>query len=130
MASPDSAEPSSSSAPFPAHFELRMAWLLHLLDEHPTHGYDIERQLDALGLSAKLSAMYRTLRHLERSGSVSSSWTPAGPGPQRRVYELTPAGRHELDDITARIASVRDLQDTFLRAYDQARGSAAPSPLA
>jgi DNA-binding PadR family transcriptional regulator len=126
LTSSESAEPRSPSAAFRVHQHLRTAWLLHLLDEHPAYGYELERQLETIGLSAKLPVMYRTLRDLERNGRASSTWTHGGPGPRRRVYELTPAGRKELDEITARIAIVRDLQDTFLGAYEQARRPPAP----
>lgn len=101
---------------------MRTAWLLHLLDDHPAHGYGAERQLDEIGLSAKLPATYRTLRGFEREGWASSALMEPSCGPQRRVYRLTRAGRRELDAITARITQVRDLHDAFLRAYELARG--------
>lgn len=56
------------------------------------------------------------LRRLERDGCVASDWTPPVAGPRRRRYELTARGRVDLDEITRRIATTRDLNDAFLDA--------------
>jgi DNA-binding PadR family transcriptional regulator len=87
---------------------LRTAWLLHLLDEHPTHGYRVERELGALEVNTKLTGIYRTLRDLQRDGWASSDRTVRGSDSGRRVYQLTPMRRRELDAITEQIARVRD----------------------
>jgi hypothetical protein len=36
-------------------------------------------------------------------------------------YQLTPEGRVELEEISRRIAKARDLQATFVLAYERAR---------
>jgi DNA-binding PadR family transcriptional regulator len=40
--------------------------------------------------------VYPALHRLERAGLVQANWSEAG-GRRRRVYRLTPAGRHALD---------------------------------
>ena len=45
--------------------------------------------------------VYRTLRDLEEAGHVTSAWSTAPVGPQRREYELTAAGYAALDEWAA-----------------------------
>jgi len=45
--------------------------------------------------------VYRTLRDLEETGQVTSSWSSESVGPQRRDYELTEAGYAALDEWAA-----------------------------
>ncbi|HTN23488.1 MAG TPA: PadR family transcriptional regulator [Solirubrobacteraceae bacterium] len=99
------------------------AWLLLLVGRGAAHGYELHGQLDARGLAADPSAVYRVLRRLERDGCVASDWTPPVAGPRRRRYELTARGRVDLDEITRRIAATRDLNDAFLTACRPALGT-------
>ena len=114
--------------------EVRMAWILLLLDRGTSYGYALSRELNARGLSAESSAMYRTLRKLDHDGWIRSKWTKSAAGPPRRSYELTPQGRRVLDDMARLIAGTRDAYDGFLRAYEpglkQRRISAATSACA
>lgn len=75
------------------------AILLLLLAENPQHGYELQPQIvQLMGTSYNGAGMYRGLRKLEEEGLVTSSWGPAPtPGPARRNYCLTAAGRVELE---------------------------------
>ena len=73
--------------------------LLILLQEGERHGYDLIAALERFGLDPDLldsGLVYRTLRQMEEAGWVVSNWDTAGPGPARRVYSLSPAGREAL----------------------------------
>ena len=73
--------------------------LLLLLAEGPRHGYDLLEhlsQVTADDRGADLGNLYRVLRALEDEGLVRSEWHAEIPGPAKRVYELTDAGRELL----------------------------------
>ena len=73
--------------------------LLALLSPGPAHGYDLKRAHDAWfdhGRPLAFGQVYSTLARLERDGFVAVAHTEAGAGPERTVYELTPAGRERL----------------------------------
>jgi len=96
------------------------AWLLLLLDTGASYGYELRRELDAHRLLVDPSVLYRSLRKLERDGSVESRWMKSDAGPRRRFYRLTAKGRRELDDIAALIVEIRDVNDMFVLAHDHA----------
>src|SRR5215470_10267739 len=75
--------------------------VLALLSKQPSHGYDVHAQLRrALGpLSGSISAaqVYVTLSRLEKAGLVvSESAGDVREGRDRRIYDLTPAGRQRV----------------------------------
>lgn len=75
------------------------ALILGALNEGPLHGYEIVRRIREAGGAAKLSEgqIYPYLHKLEDLTLVIANWhTDTGAAP-RRVYELTPKGREELD---------------------------------
>ena len=93
--------------------------LLLLLREHPAHGYEL---LDALpelvpGQRVDMGNLYRALRRLEDEGLVRSEWNAEAPGPARRVYELTDAGRELLAQWVDALARARDRIDRFLARH-------------
>ena len=100
------------------HSELLTAWLLLLLDAGATHGYQLHQALDAHRLNIDPSAVYRTLRRLERERCAESGWTDSTHGPRRRSYRLTAKGRRRLDEIAALLG---DLHDTFARVRAHTR---------
>ena len=79
-------------------------FVLVLLAGGPAHGYSITAQLDEIGLTGgpvDIGQVYRTLRDLEESGQVTSTWSNERVGPQRRDYQLTAAGYAALDEWAA-----------------------------
>lgn len=79
-------------------------FILVLLAEGPTHGYRIVGDLEAMGIAPgelDFGAVYRTLRDLEATGHVTSSWSSEPSGPQRRDYALTASGYAMLDEWSA-----------------------------
>jgi DNA-binding PadR family transcriptional regulator len=71
--------------------------LLALLAKEPSHGYELRARLElALGpLAEALNAgqVYVTLNRLEKAGLVSSERVGQADRPDRKVYDLTAAGR-------------------------------------
>jgi PadR family transcriptional regulator PadR len=75
-------------------------FVLVLLAGGRVHGYAMTAQLEDMGItdgSVDIGQVYRTLRDLEDSGQVTSSWSTEPVGPQRREYELTEAGYAAID---------------------------------
>lgn len=93
--------------------------LLLLLHEAPAHGYDLRERLRPLGFGRDdPGRLYRALRGLESSGLVRSSWEASSGGPDRRMYELTPAGEDRLRDAVVELRAMHDVLDTFLGRCD------------
>jgi DNA-binding PadR family transcriptional regulator len=79
--------------------------LLALLAQEASHGYQLRARLQlALGpLAEALNAghVYVTLSRLEKAGLVTAERVGQNDRPDRKVYELTAAGRERVDDWLA-----------------------------
>jgi PadR family transcriptional regulator PadR len=97
--------------------------VLLLLRERPLHGYELLEQLPALIGEQRVDVgnLYRFLRGLEEEGIVTSEWQADLPGPTKRTYELTPAGRRLLDDWTEALRDARQRIDAFLDRHNEER---------
>jgi DNA-binding PadR family transcriptional regulator len=104
------AEPAQLQPPARLHgYQLRVVQevLLALLAGAASHGYQLKARL-ALALGPLAEALndgqvYVTLNRLEKAGLVDSQRVGQADRPDRKVYELTPAGRDRvsawLDDV-------------------------------
>ncbi len=84
------------------------------------HGYALGERLREFGFSdseISVSTLYRTLRGMEEAGWVTSGWAAGGPGPQRREYAVTDAGRSALDVWAAVLQKRRERISRVLDAY-------------
>jgi DNA-binding PadR family transcriptional regulator len=82
--------------------------VLALLAKEPAHGYQLRARLrEALGpLGDEMNAgqIYVTLTRLEKAGMVTSERAAGLPDrPDRKVYELTPAGQQRVADWLAEV---------------------------
>jgi DNA-binding PadR family transcriptional regulator len=95
--------PQAASQPQSASYQLNVVQevLLALLANEPAHGYQLRAQLQlALGpLADALNGghVYVSLNRVEKAGDVSSSRVGQGDRPDRKVYELTAAGRARVE---------------------------------
>ncbi len=95
--------------------------ILFILRRGPAHGYELMRKMGEVPLPGPLpdvGAVYRKLRRLEEEGLVSSRWTRAERGPQRKVYRLTSKGRKRLALWTEAIRARVAILQRFLELYD------------
>ena len=101
----------------------QVAALLLLLRERKTHGYDLLERLPELVGDERVDVgnLYRVLRRLEEQGLVSSEWDESVPGPAKRTYELTEAGREALDRWAASLTETRSRIDSFLHRFEEGR---------
>jgi DNA-binding PadR family transcriptional regulator len=71
--------------------------LLALLAKEPAHGYELKARLEQMFGDAypspNIGQVYLTLQRLEKAGLVCSEDVAQAARPNKRVYELTPAGR-------------------------------------
>jgi PadR family transcriptional regulator len=93
-------------------------WLLLLLRNWSSYGYDLMERLTELGFATmNPGTFYRALRQLEKDGMVSSMWDTSKSGPARRVYALTEAGEAYLKFWASSFEQYQKLTDTFFRIY-------------
>ncbi len=91
--------------------------LLTLLQEGPRHGYELMASVGRFGIEpADLDSglVYRTLRSMERQGWLTSEWDTGRPGPARRTYSITPAGRQALAQWREGLRQTHALLDRIL----------------
>jgi PadR family transcriptional regulator, regulatory protein PadR len=65
----------------------------------PLHGYAITTQIEAASdlLRVEEGSLYPALHRLEESRLVKARWTITDKNRRARVYEITPAGRRQLE---------------------------------
>lgn len=90
-------------------------WILLMVGEKPTHGYEILGRLEGMGMGINPGSLYRTLRALEAQGLVESHWNMSG-GPARRLYRLTPQGWNHLRSLKDLL---QDQKITLEKVVDQ-----------
>jgi DNA-binding PadR family transcriptional regulator len=93
-----------------AHGNLRL-YLLALLEEQPRHGYELIQALsDRFGgtYSPSAGTIYPRLAKLEEEGLV----TKRTDG-RKSVYEITDAGRAELESRRHELDAIEDVPDVF-----------------
>jgi PadR family transcriptional regulator, regulatory protein PadR len=86
------------------------------------HGYElIERLPEVAGGENRVDVgnLYRLLRALEAEGIVTSEWSADLPGPAKRTYELTDAGRTVLDCWATSLREAQAVIAEFLERYEQ-----------
>ena len=83
----------------------------------PLHGYGITAQIEAISdvLRVEEWSLYPDLHRLEEAGWVRAKWTTTENKRRARVYEITPAGRKQLQEEERRWTSVAAAVGQVLR---------------
>lgn len=95
--------------------------LLGLMAQQPRHAYELYAAFGALVggeevWEVKPAQIYTTLARLEEGGLVTSSTTSGDPGPERRIYALTPSGQSELTRwLTEPVIPLHERDEVFLK---------------
>jgi DNA-binding PadR family transcriptional regulator len=91
--------------------------LLALLAKEPAHGYELKMRLEQILGEAyadpNIGQVYLTLQRLERAGLVRSQDVVQAARPNKRVYELTPAGREMVDAWLEAPSDAPRIRDDF-----------------
>jgi PadR family transcriptional regulator PadR len=110
--------------------ELLSAWLLLLLDDRASYGYDLRHALRSHHVGPDAGALYRALRQLDDEGLLRSSWVNSTTGPRQRHYRVTAKGRRTLVELTGVITAIRDRHRAFLQEYERVSGNSVDVPSA
>jgi poly-beta-hydroxybutyrate-responsive repressor len=93
--------------------------LLFLLREKGrSYGYELATELRQHAFTdaeIEVSALYRTLRQLEKNDCVTSEWDVKGSGPARRLYKLTSHGEEHLDEWVTVLAHMSESMYRFVK---------------
>jgi DNA-binding PadR family transcriptional regulator len=91
--------------------------LLALLAKEPAHGYELKLALEQTFGEAypspNIGQIYVTLKRLEQDGLVRSQDVEQTTRPNKRVYELTPAGREALSNWVQEPSDGPRVRDDF-----------------
>jgi PadR family transcriptional regulator PadR len=101
--------------------------LLRVLAVAPRHGYGISQALVSAGLQPiKGAQLYPALGRLEDDGAITARWEQSGPGPARKVYELTTAGHEQLHELNEQWEAFMTAVETLGRPDPAATADQAP----
>lgn len=92
--------------------------LLLLLHKKPSHGYDLIDKLVEFGFEEDApdpGTVYRNLRRMEEEGLVKSTWITEGPGPAKRLYEVTPQATELLGTWVVEVEKSIERLENFLQ---------------
>jgi transcriptional regulator len=93
--------------------------VLKILSRRPRlHGYGIMsaiRELSGEVLRADEGSLYPALHRLEETGWIRAEWITKETGRRARLYQLTPAGRKQLDAEEERWQTVTAAVNRVLR---------------
>ena len=74
--------------------------ILKVLSLEPQHGWAISERLNQLStgvVHVQQGSLYPALHRLERRGWIKAEWAPSDNNRNAKYYELTSAGRKQLD---------------------------------
>ena len=105
--------------------------VLLVLSESSRHGYallDELRSREYLPGEVDVGNLYRGLRKMEVDGYVVSEWTrQPGPGPRRRMYSITQAGRRALYQEALALAEKASYVERILSEYRRLNPGGPPT---
>ncbi len=97
-------------------------FLLLLIWQRDSHGYELLDQLQKLGLAygdQDAGYIYRKLRLMEESGLIVSKWDTKGMGPAKRIYTITEAGIKTLDQWSESLEKMKASLEVFLKLHEK-----------
>jgi DNA-binding PadR family transcriptional regulator len=108
--------------------------VLALLAKEPSYGYDLRARLRAalgpLGEEQNDGQIYVTLGRLEKAGLVTVELTGDGPGRDKKVYALTPAGQRRVAEWLAEVSWPRPAPADFHLKLVAAAAARLADPIA
>jgi DNA-binding PadR family transcriptional regulator len=93
--------------------------VLEIISREQTYGYEITRNLNALGFTDVVEGtVYTILVRLEKNKLVVIEKKPSDMGPPRKCYSLNDAGRAELERFWRKWAFVSDKMSSLKGASE------------
>ncbi|MGC9384074.1 MAG: PadR family transcriptional regulator [Kosmotogaceae bacterium] len=100
----------------------RAAFILLLLAEKPSHGYELASRLEEFDLGSssigQMGGLYRILTELEAEELVVAKWDTSEPGPAKKEYRITSKGRTFLSRIADDFKNTKKILDRFIDRHD------------
>ncbi|MEA2066975.1 MAG: PadR family transcriptional regulator [Thermotogota bacterium] len=100
----------------------RAAFILLLLAEKPSHGYELASRLEEFDLGSssigQMGGLYRILTELEAEELVVAEWNTSVPGPAKKEYRITSKGRTFLSRIADDFKNTKKILDRFIDRHD------------
>jgi PadR family transcriptional regulator len=84
----------------------------------PLHGYAIATQIESMSdelLRVEEGSLYPALHRLEETGVIKARWTTTETGRRARVYEITGAGRKQLESDEVRWKAITSAVGKILK---------------
>jgi PadR family transcriptional regulator len=93
--------------------------VLKLLEKRgPLHGYALTTQIEGMSnetLRVEEGSLYPALHRLEEAGWIKAKWTRTETGRRARVYEITTAGRTQLESEETRWKAITSAVGRILK---------------
>src|SRR5215218_4403120 len=99
---------------------LLMVVMLMALQRSNSYGYKLMEETKAFWREAiNRGTVYRTLRQMEKSGNIKSTWDPNANGAARRMYSITDEGEAYLDLWIEALKQHQSSVEAFLGLYNR-----------
>jgi PadR family transcriptional regulator PadR len=92
--------------------------MLMALQRSNSYGYKLMEETAAFWREAiSPGTVYRSLRQMEKNGSIKSTWNTNANGPARRMYYITDSGEAYLDLWVKSLKQYQSNVQAFLEIY-------------
>ena len=92
--------------------------ILRVVALGPVHGYAIAQRIQMISkeaLQVQQGSLYPALHRLENRKFLAAEWGPTETGREAKFYQLTAAGRAQLEQETASWARLTEVVGLFLQ---------------
>src|SRR6056297_977262 len=103
------------------------AFMLLIIAEAPTHGYEIAQKMDDFGCLIKttgqMGGMYRLLSDLGEEELIIAEWETDKPGPAKKIYKISPKGVQRLKELDTHFEDLKETITSFQKRVRDLKSS-------
>jgi len=92
--------------------------ILRILNSGPSHGFAIARRIELISkdvIRAEEGSLYPALHRMELEGWIDAEWGVTEKNRKAKYYQLTPRGRKQLKNETARWNAISEAMTAILQ---------------
>ena len=92
--------------------------ILRILNAGPNHGFAIARRIELISkdvIRAEEGSLYPALHRMELEGWIDAEWGVTEKNRKAKYYKLTPRGRKQLKNETARWNAISEAMTAILQ---------------
>ena len=92
--------------------------VLRILNAGPNHGFAIARRIELISkdvIRAEEGSLYPALHRMELEGWIDAEWGVTEKNRKAKYYKLTPSGRKQLKNETARWNAISEAMTAILQ---------------